>query len=1137
MSSKGKTKLLQMLSVWHKWCWIFTFLLLVIGVRGQERIVSNHHILLEQLDNALADGNPRALRELGGFLAFPETKAKVVSILRKHSIFPKEQIQLDPKLSRDDFFAFLNRYEEEIQYSPIYRNFYTRPLEDFPVEHKLDKKRKLSDKEKSTRLKRLIKILNASSEALSESFVTHQLKEIAALNSFEAYDFLMGALEGKHMSEGLARASFIEEAICKALDLFDDPSILYAYLDVLGKGKLEGDAAKDLMSYYTNVRIEENDPIALKKAYEHLLDSLGTLNGLRKYGFEKESTARLDYFVEEVDYYGFLLSNFFMIPWMRENALRQMMKTGNAKALYHLSGVMYAQRNNDFFDMAVLEKQLDNYLNLYINVQDGTGKLIDTQKEDKDDIYYLNTLKYWAAHYQDYEYNSEEGEFINIKIEEENEESASKLFKKLTSENQKVAFVAYKSLVGYSPHILSRLNEKYQPILRRAHPKLPDFRYRFLENLAMLNEFCEIEDINTKILSELSKKIENLKNELPIQERYALEDEIIKEIGLSDFTALEIEGLIHSKNIPFNFSISRILDISYAKKFNEIVTDNTQIRLFLKKTVLFSRIGIGGICNRYPLKVEQIKDDLEPRLKLISKKEYDEDIRDAISYVLSSGEEDSSFAIPFKTFIQNPLELDERDLHMIEAPHVSEIKELNKKIEQAQDKTLLNLYLDYYSYHASPEFASNIISLLDNDHQIIVEQNGIKRTVADDAVRMLEGVFSFSFRQGEGDAPRDTAPLWLAFSKKHKKTEDWQQALLDIHVSRLAEKEFLDIEELNTILGASSVTPAILERTLSLLPKLDKKNDVRKLELSAPLDIKYLEYFKPLEFKAKYLDDIIGYFKKEDQTQLLDFSLSFLNGTEANDQGKVFNRICDVEGMMNTLAGAAPKIKENIISNMMSYLNESDFISEFEEKRILKRVFFLKYGNLPIKEQLKKAASYTEDKKQQYNIQQSLLNGIKLSDLSQILEGFEYLVDHQGESPLQFLQKNLGLSSYLFETPEKRKKLQKDVQEMNPIDFYVHYLKMSGLDIRKLDRALDFEKIGEVLEFDVVSPFSSTISKSRSHYAIGIMNLLENQFPKHIIPKGVGHELRKQAQEWLQFLEEKGLIDKDNITHSFNHQS
>ncbi|MGK0389604.1 MAG: hypothetical protein ACI94Y_002348, partial [Maribacter sp.] len=597
----------------HKWLIITMILLLSIPLSSQNGNLHRLNVLLLQLEDALEAGNPRALRELAGVIEQVEDKNKIIELLDEYTLFPPQQLAIDSSLSRQQFFTFLNEYESDIRYSPFLNAFFTENIEQYPVDFEILRKRNLSEKEKSSLLKRHVEVLNAASKTQLEVFARYQLHKIAELQSYESYDFLLACLEGKNLPPELLKANYIESIVCEALTSYDDPYVLQIILEQLNKGKINADSAADMLAKFANVSIYKNYPKQMAKGYQSLLDSLGTLSAIRKMGFEQENSIRLSFFEEPVDYYAYILSRNFDKPSMRENAIREMMATKNPRALFYLSATLFAERNGGILDRKILEDEFERYLDIYIKVLDnGVFKSIKDKKKSKD--FFFNHAIYWSVHYKDYEYDADRRLFINIKLEEENEASATRLFKKLTSENNEEVFNAFRNLSHFSPTLLIDLKDRYRTVLRRTNIELPDFRYGFLENIALLHEFCEIEGISIKFNPILVSDIELLKKEIPIQERYKIENSVIKKLQISDLTALEIEALVYSKNLEFSFSVSRILDIYYSNNFDKIIGDYAQLRLFLKKSVLFSSIGVGGISNKYFSKVEMVKDEIEHRL-------------------------------------------------------------------------------------------------------------------------------------------------------------------------------------------------------------------------------------------------------------------------------------------------------------------------------------------------------------------------------------------------------------------------------------------------------------------------------------------------------------------------------------------
>lgn len=1120
----------------HRWLIVIPILLLAISLGSQHPNINSLDILLIQLDEALEKGNVRALRELAGIIDEVKDKQKVIRILEKHTLFPTEQIQLDSSLDRHAFFKFLNEYDETIRYSPFLGVFFTKDIEDYEVDFNIIRKRNFSDKEKSNLLQRHIDILNAASETQLEVFSKYQFQEIANLQTYESYDFLLGCLEEGNLPAKLQKAKYTVSNICEAITSFNDPYVLEVILEQLKKGNIEGEDAMRMLARFTNVDIRETHPKKLAKNYTYLLDSLGTLSALRNFGFERETTIRHAFFEESVDYYAYMLSRFYDKPWMRENALREMMATGNPRALFYLSAILFSERKGSSLDRKILEKELNRSLDLSIQLYNGTR--FESLKDNiRSSSFYLNHVIYWASNYTDYEYDDERKIFVNVKLEEENEASATRLFKKLTSENDYEALQSYRELSLYSPSIIVELYEKFQSILRRANSTLPDFRYGFLENIALLQEFCEMEGIEIQSSMVLREDIDLLKGDLMIKERYGIEDKLIQKLKIEDITALEIEALIYSKNLEFNFSASRILDIFYSKKFNSIANDPFQLRLFLKKSILFSSIGVGGISNKYFAKLEGADANVFAKLERLSKKEYDMDIRDAIAYVLPEGEDEANQAIPLEIFLDQPLEFGSRSFDLIEAPNHKALKTIFKEINTAKNKDKISKYLEYLSLHSAASLTPFLLNGPLENTLVLSEYNGYQRTVSDASVLLLENIYDFSFSKTESQALRESSGKWLEFYKKNKDIKKWQTILFNKKVNTILEKRKISIMEINDILGSDLCNREIEKKCLTSLGKLEKENNIRKLRPRHLLDFSDVIYFEKIKYNSKYLDNILELFKTENPLGLFNFAEEFMKDISLEEAGKVYNKLSDFSWYIPVVLKQDEKTRNKILKSLNTYLEEASFISEFEEKRIMNRMFLLKHANQSIVEQLKSSKTYTDDTQQVFEIQQHLLAEITFEELPMVMDQIDNLVVVDGTSPFSFLEKRLGLPAYLLESEKDKAAFRKDIQHLSEIEMYKKYLSLAGLDIFTEENKLDFEKVREVLEFDVVSPFSSTVSKNRMHYIIGVLRILNKKYPEHQTLPMITDEIRSKAQSWLEFLGKKGVFPAKSFYYSFNHET
>ncbi len=1127
----------MLVSYTHKWILLLVLFLhfALMPTKSQDNYANPLDVLLIQLEDALEKGNPRAIRELAGVMDVLEKdkKEKVIQLLQKHTLFPQEQIEWNQDVNREIMMNFLNTYETEIHYSPILRVFMTNPIEDFETEHLVIRKRNLSDKEKSSLLKRYIEVLNATSESQLKVFTKYQLKEIALLQSYESYDFMLGCLEGRNIKSEIFKSDYFISTVCDALTYFDDPYVLDVILEQMEKGRVEEEDAERMLARFTNVKFKEDNTRKLARNYRSLMDSLGTLSGIRNYGFEEKASIRLSYFDEPVDYYAYLLANHFENPWLRENALREMLATGNPRGLFYLSAVLFAYYNSSALDRKILEDKFDQYLTIAIQSPDKNEIYRGGNDKRKDRTYYMNQAIYWSKNYINYEYDADRRIFINIKLEEENEASATRLFKKLTSDNDMVALESFKDLSRYPPSIINKLYAKFQSVLRRANPRLPDFRYGFLENITLLQEFCEMEGIPIELSEEIHPLLDELKSDIPIKERYAIEDRIIKELELEDLTGLEIEGLVHSKNINFNFSISRILDIYYSKNLRKIMRSDLELRLFLKKSVLFSSIGVGGISNKYFSKLEKAKQQMESKLIKLSRKEYDEDIRDAISYILPEDEEESTQKIPVASFMEEPLEFGNREFHLVEEPSSKDIKDIFREINSDTDAERKLKFIEYLTLHSSDAYTPYLLQSLKNT-DILSEGDNYKRTVADAAVLLLENIYDFSFSNSDEQPLRESAGKWYAFSKQHKDTRKWKGILFNMSVDATLNNEALTIGDLNGILNHDYCNGLILKKCMAALQRIRRPDNVRKLNLDHLLDADYIPFFAKLEIKDKYLDDVLEMFNTDKPDVLYQYLLNAMSGKSLMEKGKVYNRVAD-QGWLIPFVSNTEEKKTEIMSSLQSYLDDSEFISEFEEKRILQRLFTMKYGELSIAEKISRAKDFISDETQVYEIQQNLLSQVEYNDLSLILDATDDLIQLNDESAFHFLEKRLGLPSYLFDNERIRKEFRKDVNSMTEMEIYNKYLNLAGLNVFLPNKELDYRQVREVLEFDIVSPFSSTVSRNRIHYAKGVIQLLHGIYPDSGIELTNSDDIREHAHDWIDYLKQKGLIEDDDMNYSFNH--
>ncbi len=1103
---------------------------------GQDKFVVNYDILLLQLEEAVQKGNPRALRELAGILEEPTIKDDVLRILERHTIFPTSKIRINSSLTRSRLFHFLNEHGEQISFSPLMRVFHYEDLVDENIQAEIKLRKSRTEKEKAQELRRLKLIFDSADEETPKVFIQHQFRKISDLATYEGFEFLKGCLRGENLPPSLADDVKIKEHLCLALSQYEEPEVLDILLEQFSQYNLDPALAESILESYTNVEAIGNTSKEISGRYYSLLDSLSTLSDMRMYGYESKHTSRLEFFEESVDYYALMMSELYEVDNIRKNAMRDILSTGNPRILPYLASIIYANKENDFIDVSELELFMDKIINIELKLRNGLGENITLLDADKDNIYYLNLVRYWNTFYTEYEFSFEERKFINTRLYEESVSSASRLFKKLTSENSQVALDSYRKLVQFSPSIIARQQEKYQSILLRSNKNLPDFKYDFLLNLSILNEFCENEKINLKPNQNHVRLYEELRQDLDLQKRYGIENELIEGLGWEDITFLEMEALFYSNDTRFNLSVSRILDVFYSSHLNEMLEEEDLLRLFLKKSIVFGRIGTSGVCNKYISKLEYVKDRILPTLMGMSPKEYDIDVRDAISQLIPQDDGIEFRNIPMNQFLAKPLDFDERDLQWVEKPKKDEISSVFKRLNGATKEEKIAI-LSYLNIHSDIYYTPHLIKLLDKQ-TLLVEKFGHKRMLVDDAVLMLENIHEYSFAKDDEPA-RESANDWKDLSKREKDYRRWKSYLFMMNMKEQLSGQEITADLINDFTESDQFEERMLGNIFDAFSRLESPNELRRINFIFPLSVnEHWKYFEKLDFKKRYINSILSKFEPSDNLLFIPLVLDFIKDESLRNQGKILSRFCELEGMMEVL-GKEQELSARIKTSLQTYVDESSMLSEFEEVRVQKIIFELGNSDNSIIDKLSNLKKIEGDTELRIALQENILNQMDFNEIKSVLDNSRLLVS-DGDAK-QFLESRFGFPVKLFLDKNTMENFKKDLSEIKPEEVYLKYLKMDNLDLETSGN-IDYSKIREILEYDIVSPFSGSSTQFRIRYATGIMELLHHLYPEESRKiegekQGINGGVREKSRAWLRFLEQKGEFTGNANAHSFNYQS
>ncbi|SIO48162.1 hypothetical protein SAMN05444409_3902 [Epilithonimonas zeae] len=293
--------------------------------------------------------------------------------------------------------------------------------------------------------------------------------------------------------------------------------------------------------------------------------------------------------------------------WVKNKNIALLIQKNNPESLLRICEEFY--RDRDKFNKYNRDKD-EMYDLLRILIRKDIGSIgrhkslsWDTKSYNFDNNSILNLLIYFSKNYKNFTWNDSENYFINQTLKSEKTDSISDLFEDLHNDNEAIALESFVKLSQSNPERVSKLaGEKDKNFLERTNDSIPMFPFRFLIQLSLFTEYCKQNNIDFLGNQRLDPIIEKLSSKLSFSERRKLESELIDNLKIEDITPLEYWTLIYQKKLNLQESVSRILDIYYTKNWSKILNDNQQLKLYLKKSLLFSRIGINGNLNYYAYK-------------------------------------------------------------------------------------------------------------------------------------------------------------------------------------------------------------------------------------------------------------------------------------------------------------------------------------------------------------------------------------------------------------------------------------------------------------------------------------------------------------------------------------------------------
>lgn len=548
---------------------------------------------LYQLEWQLKSGNSRYLRDIASFLDSKNTREHALEILSSKTIFPSEQISVDKKTSKQDFYDFYYSHKNEIKYSHILQMYYTVPLEQIKGDIKSETFQTISPMDAFSKL---------CLDLQHEKNEVKQKKNLIALKYLQLH-------RGVPINKILTCLDIEDAAIQQGL--IDHKALQYLVPNEELKTSLQNimqleNINTELINQLHNMVFESTEkkqPIdKIKNQYSNFINQNIVLKDSIQKSIENRFKVSDKYYYNEVDFYGTTLCTKTKPKDDVRLLISNLLDTKNSKLLFYLAAYVYTSRDEG------LKRDIIKLIENLTLVKVSDEKETELPK---------NLLIYWAQHYQDYTWADSEWRFVSEEQKLAQTKNLERLIRRLNSVNDTIVIQAYAQLTEANPYELEKLINKYKKVMKKTNPKIPSLKYNYLETTTKLVTYNKEFEIPYKLSVPIQKLLDKIEYCVKEKERFNLENKILSIAQVKDIPALEYWGILHVANRDNSFSIGRIIESLYASFWNKMKTDRQWLTHFVYKAALFRELDGSGMAKAYSRIIDPEDQQLIESLKYI----------------------------------------------------------------------------------------------------------------------------------------------------------------------------------------------------------------------------------------------------------------------------------------------------------------------------------------------------------------------------------------------------------------------------------------------------------------------------------------------------------------------------------------
>lgn len=1092
---------------------------------GQQTGVFDYQKICTELRQKAVDGNKMALRDLGSWLDNPALRDSILETF--NSIFFFTQAEWNAEMfTKQGFLNFFYDHYDQIRYSEIIKGYYITPLEEQTVDFTAvkDYSRDSIEQSRLYFISYRLDSIFRSGTCTSPEFAG-LVDEIVYLDIDQGYEILHNLLLNE--SWKLVNADVrqeIKRKLIQGIIRSCNESGFTAIMEALFRKTVAPEDVVFPLVLLTNTQVEKEVPLEETWDFYHRLhDSIGDFTKIRNEGLERIFDFKQSFFDEMVNYYGKVLSR---NPggFIRLNTIKDMMMTKKPISLFYLAAAIFNDKTEDAF----FEKNGINLLEKWSGDRIAfTCRDITTTRPDTSNVIGIKKkfLLYWASNYTHYEWDEYRKRFVNKQRIIKELEKYDILFRKLTSEINKEALEAFGELTRGDPQTLIPITSKYRKLLRNINPVVPDIQFNWFENLPVLNAYLKTSGFRMIYTEDVRQLIDSLKEPVLPWQRYALENRLIEKLDINGINVLEFDACIYAENIDFACSASRILDYWYSYHYEEIFYQEHNLELFLKKAALFSKIGVTGICNLYLNKINHQDSIVLSIAGLISHKTIDADILNQTGYLLALDQNNNSQLL---SFFENPFYYDNHHLiGTLPRPDSTTLELLINSILNETYPEARNIFMSYWEATIDINSIPYLFYLIQHSN----DQDFNKELLV-----LIERVYNYHIPEEFRMA------FWMEkWEEERESFNFWKEAFYKEDLKYIAEHDSLSIADINKVMTSRYFNNNDLTICINSLTKVQPFASIKSISTTINLSSgEHLPIFRELKFKPKELLYLMRLFDNSEVDSLLVFVLEKSASYTLDERGSLINDLFFIKWFSEEVETERLKDEMAVLLKEMliSYLNESSFISEYEEQNTLMHILQLENFGKTIEDKLLSTFQPELEQATRRKVQQTILSKATFDDLSLIMP----YADEMDFDYWDFLRTDFGLP--FFPVDEKAiSLLEKQIKEIGLDATRKYYVRKLAPSIFNNNDSLNMTKVLDILSYDLSIPFAGNGGINRDIIQYAVIKILENQFNTTLgfHPRLNENQVfyvynpRKRANAWKKHLLENGyIISERPVFPSFN---